>query len=70
MNIKERMVSPTPKFFRKVRNAALVMGAISSVILTAPVGLPAGLVTIAGYLAVASGIACALSQATITDREE
>lgn len=70
MTIKERMVSPTPKFFRKVRNAALVMGAISSVILTAPVGLPAGLVTIAGYLAVASGIASALSQATITDREE
>lgn len=70
MTIKERMVSPTPKFFRKVRNAALVMGAISSVILTAPVGLPAGLVTIAGYLAVASGIAGALSQATITDREE
>lgn len=70
MTIKERMVSPTPKFFRKVRNAALVMGAISSVILTAPVGLPAGLVTIAGYLAVASGIAGALSQATIKDREE
>lgn len=70
MTIKERMVSPTPKFFRKVRNAALVMGAISSVILTAPVGLPAGLVTFAGYLAVASGIAGALSQATIKDREE
>ncbi|AZI23383.1 hypothetical protein EIH07_10210 [Chryseobacterium taklimakanense] len=70
MTIKERMVSPTPKFFRKVRNAALVMGAISSVILTAPVVLPASLVTIAGYLAVASGIAGALSQATITDREE
>ena len=70
MTIKERMVSPTPKFFRKVRNAALVMGAISSVILTAPVVLPAGLVTIAGYLAVASGIAGALSQATIKDREE
>ena len=70
MTIKDRMVSPTPKFFRKVRNAALLTGAISSVILTAPVSLPAVLVTFAGYLAVASGIAGALSQATIKDREE
>lgn len=64
------MVSPTPKFFRRIRNAALLLGAVSSVILTAPVTLPTGLVAIAGYLAVASGIAGALSQATIKDREE
>lgn len=67
MNLTNRMVSPTPKFFRTIRNAALVLGAISSVILTAPVSLPAGLVSLAGYLAVASGIATALSQATIKD---
>ena len=70
MTIKDRMVSPTPKFFRRIRNAALLLGAVSSVILTAPVTLPAGLVAIAGYLAVASGIAGAISQATIKDREE
>lgn len=67
MTIQERMVSPTPKFFRKLRNAALLLGGISSIILTAPVTLPAGIITLAGYLAVASGIAGVISQSTINE---
>ncbi|QNS41711.1 hypothetical protein H0S70_01575 [Chryseobacterium manosquense] len=61
----ERMQEPTPKFFRILRNAGLVLTAVSGVLATAPVALPAAIVTVAGYLAVAGGIASAVSQATV-----
>ena len=70
MTLKNRMVSPTPKFYRKIRNISLRLGGISSIILTAPVSLPVSIVSIAGYLAVASGIASAISQTTIKTQEE
>ena len=63
--IVERIQEPTPKFFKKIRNIGLVLTAISGVIATAPVSLPAVLVTVAGYLAVAGGIASAISQTAI-----
>lgn len=61
----ERMQEPTPKFFRILRNAGLVLTAVSGVLATAPVALPAVIVTAAGYLAVAGGIASAVSQAAV-----
>lgn len=70
MTLKDRIVSPTPKFFKKIRNIALILGSISSVILTAPISLPTGIVALAGYLAVASGIAGAVSQVTTKSEEE
>ena len=61
----ERIQEPTPKFFKKIRNIGLVLTAVSGVIATAPVTLPAIVVTVAGYLAVAGGIASAISQTAI-----
>ena len=69
MEIINRVKAPTPNFFKKVRNIGLIVAAISGTILTAPVALPAVLVKIAGYLAVAGGIAGAISQ-TATNKEE
>ena len=63
--IVERIQEPTPKFFKKIRNIGLVLTAISGVIATAPISLPAVLVTVAGYLAVAGGIASAISQTAV-----
>ena len=63
--IVERIQEPTPKFFKKIRNIGLVLTAISGVIATAPVSLPTVLVTVAGYLAVAGGIASAISQTAV-----
>jgi small-conductance mechanosensitive channel len=63
--IVERIQEPTPKFFKKIRNIGLMLTAISGVIATAPISLPAVLVTIAGYLAVAGGIASAISQTAV-----
>lgn len=65
MSIINRMKAPTPKFFRKLRNAGLVLAAVGGTIITAPVSLPAAIVTIGGYLAVAGSVIGAISQATI-----
>ena len=63
--IVERIQEPTPKFFKKIRNIGLVLTAISGVIAAAPISLPVVLVTVAGYLAVAGGIASAISQTAV-----
>lgn len=61
----QRIQEPTPKFFRKLRNIGLALTAVSGVIVTAPVSLPALVVSLAGYMAVAGGIASAVSQAAV-----
>lgn len=65
MNIIDRATSKTPKFFKTIRNIGLVLASVSGIIITAPVALPAGLITVAGYLAVASGVLSAVSQITV-----
>ena len=67
MNIIERAKSPTPTFFSKLRNIGLIMAAICAALATAPIALPAAVVTAAGYLAVASGVLSAVSQITTAD---
>jgi hypothetical protein len=69
MNLKDRIESPTPVFFKKVRNIGLVLAAISATLLTTPVALPLVIVKIAGYLAVAGSVASAVSQ-TATEGAE
>jgi hypothetical protein len=63
--IIKRMNRPTPSFFKKVRNAGLALAAISTAILTAPVALPAILVNLAGYIAVAGGVMSGVSQTAV-----
>ena len=65
MNIIKRAKSPTPKFFRKLRNIGLALAAIATTVVAAPVALPAVVLKIAGYLAVASGVAGAVSQTAV-----
>ena len=66
-NIIQRVQEPTPRFFRRIRNAGLLLTAISGAVLTAPVALPAVLITAAGYLAIAGAIAGAISQTAVHD---
>ncbi len=63
--IIQRLQAPTPRFFRKIRNFGLVLTTISAVLTTAIIPLPAVLITIAGYTALAGGIASALSQTAV-----
>ena len=69
MNLKARIESPTPKFFKKVRNIGLILAAISATVLTTPIALPVIAIKIAGYLAVAGSVASAVSL-TGTEIEE
>ena len=68
MNLLQRAAAPTPKFFKILRNVGLVLLAASGSILAAPVALPAALVTVAGYVAVAGGVISAISQVTVSDQ--
>lgn len=67
MNLIERTKAPTPKFFRILRTVGLTLLAVSGSVLAAPVALPAALVSIAGYLAIAGGVISAVSQVTVDD---
>ena len=64
MNIVKRVKSPTPKFFKVLRNIGLVLAAVGGTILAAPVALPVLVTTIGGYVVVAGGVISAVSQLT------
>ncbi len=66
--IIERVKAPTPQFFKKIRTIGLTLGAIGGAILTAPITLPATIVTIAGYLATAGIVASAISTVAKDDQ--
>ena len=65
MKLAERVKSPTPKFFKKVRNIGLALAAVSASILAAPITLPAVVIKIAGYLAVAGSVAGGIGQTAV-----
>lgn len=68
MNIIDRFKSPTPKFFKILRNIGLGLAAAGGILVAAPIALPALAVTIGGYLIVAGSVATAVSQA-VTSHE-
>jgi len=59
--ITDRIKSPTPKFFKKIRTIGLTLGAVGGALLAAPIALPATIISIAGYLATAGIVASAIS---------
>lgn len=65
MTLNDRLQAPTPKFFKTIRNVGIVLAAISGSIIAAPVALPALVVQIASYMAIAASVATAISQATV-----
>ncbi|MVO09888.1 hypothetical protein GOQ30_12020 [Flavobacterium sp. TP390] len=68
--ILNRATAPTPNFFKVLRNVGLALAAVGGTILAAPVALPAIVVTIGGYVAVAGGVLTAASQLTTTNDSE
>jgi len=65
--IRNRIQSPMPPFFRRLRNLSLVVTGIGTALLTAPVALPVFLSTLGGYLVTAGSVASILSQLTRID---
>ncbi len=70
MSIIKRVKAPTPKLFKKIRNLGLSLVGVSAVLLASQVALPGALIKAAGYIAVAGGIASAVSQVTTGDKEK
>ena len=68
MKLVERIKAPTPKFFRVLRSIGLALLAISGTLVAAPIVLPATLVVVAGYMAVAGGVITAVSQMTVAEK--
>ena len=65
MKLKERYTKPTPSFFIRLRNIGIALAAASGAILAAPIALPAAIISIATYVAVAGTVATAVSQAVV-----
>jgi hypothetical protein len=65
MTLVDRILSPTPSFFQKLRNIGLILAAVSAAIVATPVALPAIVTTIASYIAVAGTMLSAVSQITV-----
>lgn len=63
--IFKRVSAPTPPVFGKIRNFGLVLTTVAVALTTAPVALPALVIKIAGYLAVAGSVASAVSQVAV-----
>ena len=69
MSIKQRWCAKTPKFWRRVQKISIIIGAVAGVIISAPIALPAVVVTLSGYAITAGTVAATLSQLTIEDNE-
>jgi len=65
LTIAERVMAPTPKFFKTLRTIGIVIGLVGASILASPVVLPAAIVTVGGYLALAGSIVTGVSQTAV-----
>ena len=69
MKVTERFTAATPPFFSKLRNIGLLLTAVSGVLMGVP-AIPAIVIKIAGYLAVAGTVMSGVSQATVLKEGE
>jgi len=70
MSVIQRVQAPTPKFFKKLQIIGLTLAAASGALMASPIELPAPFKDVAGYLAVAGGVACAVSQTTVHEEPD
>lgn len=70
MNLVERALAPTPKWFRTLRAVGIALVSIGGVIISSPVALPVGLVSAAGYLVLGGSIISVVSQTAVKSEEE
>jgi ABC-type xylose transport system permease subunit len=65
LTLAERVMAPTPKFFKTLRTIGIVIGLVGGAILASPLALPAVVVTVGGYLALAGSIVTGVSQTAV-----
>jgi hypothetical protein len=62
-----RLTADTPTFFKKVRAIGIIMISVGTALATAPVALPAIVVSMGGYLMTAGTIAGIIAQTAVRD---
>ena len=65
MSVVERVKAPTPKFFKILRTIGLALATAGGALLAAPIALPAAVISVAGYVALAGGVMTAVSQTAV-----
>jgi uncharacterized membrane protein HdeD (DUF308 family) len=65
MSVVERVKAPTPKFFKILRTIGLALATVGGALLAAPIALPAAVISVAGYVALAGGVMTAVSQTAV-----
>ena len=70
LNIVERTLAPTPKWFRILRTVGIALASVGGVIIASPIALPVGLVSAAGYLVLGGSIISVVSQTAVKSEEE
>ncbi|WP_317127168.1 hypothetical protein [Brumimicrobium glaciale] len=68
-SLGKRCKKETPPFFKKLRTAGIVLAAIGTSILAAPIALPALAVTIGGYLILGGSVITAVSQTAVVEAD-
>lgn len=64
----KRLKKDTPPFFKKLRTIGLVVAAIGTSLVMAPVALPALITTIGGYLIVGGTVLSSVSQTAVESK--
>ncbi|MBP7397883.1 MAG: hypothetical protein KA933_13085 [Flavobacterium sp.] len=70
MNLVERTLAPTPKWFKVLRTVGIALASVGGIIIASPVALPVGLVSAAGYLVLGGSIISVVSQTAVKSEEE
>jgi uncharacterized membrane protein HdeD (DUF308 family) len=70
LNIVERTLAPTPKWFKILRTVGIALASVGGVIIASPIALPVGLVSAAGYLVLGGSIISVVSQTAVKSEEE
>ena len=70
LNIVERALAPTPKWFKGLRSIGIALASVGGIIIASPVALPVGLVSAAGYLVLGGSIISVVSQTAVKSEEE
>ena len=69
MNLAERVLAPTPKWFKVLRTVGIALASVGGIIIASPVALPVGLVSAAGYLILGGSIISVVSQTGVSSEE-
>jgi len=69
MNLAERVLAPTPKWFKILRTIGIALASAGGIIIASPVALPVGIVSAAGYLILGGSIISVVSQTGVKTKE-